>query len=78
MLPQGHCKNLLKNQELFYSGAKSSLELMFNEKFNLVLPCYGTALKRTCSTARNQGKFISHSFEELGHSSVHGLQLYVW
>lgn len=52
---------------------------MFNEKFNLVLRCYGTALKRTCSTAGNQGKFyISHSFEDLENSSVHGLQLSVW
>lgn len=45
---------------------------MFNEKFNLVLLCYRTALKRTCSGA---GKLdISHSFDVLGRSSVHGLQ----
>lgn len=51
---------------------------MFNEKFNLVLPCYVTALKRTCNTAGNSGKIcISYYFEKLEISSVRGLQLYV-
>lgn len=52
------------------------LELIFNEKFNLVLPCYGAAFKRTCTSAENQWKFyISRSFEELGNCSAHELEL---